>query len=100
LHVEVVELDWLIGEETEKKAEYIIMSQTAPKKLSESAAYQQCAWCDMKGICHQNVPIEKNCRSCSFAQPVEDGQWHCNKHEAIIPREFIPNACPEYNPIA
>lgn len=99
LYVEVAELDWNHGTEMEKKAEFIIMSQTPPKKLSESAAFRDCAWCDMRGICHRGEPIDRNCRSCSFAKPVENAEWHCNKHCAIIPKEHIAAGCDSYNAI-
>lgn len=100
LHIEVVKLDWAIGEEMEKKAAFIIMKQEPPTKLSENPTYRDCSYCDMAGICHKGEAVDRNCRSCSFAVPVENGEWHCNKHKENIPREFVPNACPSYNAIA
>jgi hypothetical protein len=100
LHVEIVKLDWSIGEEMERKAEFIILSQEAPKKLSESPAYKDCSYCGMKGICHGNDQVERNCRSCKNAKPVENGEWHCMIHRDVIPREFVPKACDRYDAIA
>lgn len=100
LHVELVKLDWKFGEELERKAEIIIMAQDPPAKISQSAAMFQCKFCDMAGICHGGEPIDRNCRSCANAKPIENGEWSCLEWGATIPADAIPNACPKYAPIA
>lgn len=100
LHVEVVKLDWSFAEDLERKAEAIVFSQDPPKRLSESAAFSKCKFCDMYRICHEKAQIDRNCRSCKSAVPVDDGKWQCQKWNAIIPDEAIPQACSEYEAIA
>lgn len=99
LHVEVVKLNWNLGEQMEAKAERIIMSQTAPARLSDNPTYLACTWCAMKGICHENEKPERNCRSCANASPVENAEWFCSVHNSNIPKEYILQACPHYKAI-
>jgi len=99
LHIEVVELDWNVGEEMERKATDIITSQLPPAKISESPAFLKCKWCHFSDICFKGEQVEKNCRSCSNASPIQNGQWHCSAFNAAIPADFIKNGCDKHNPI-
>jgi len=103
LHIEIVKLNHNLGEQMIAKASIIIGSQTPPPKLSESPTYQDCRYCPMRDICHEGASIERNCRSCEHATPVEGGQWWCAIHSpeanAPIPSDTIPLACPSYKAI-
>ena len=99
LHVEVVKLDWNLGQQMRDKAELIIRSQTPPPRLSESATFRDCQYCAAKDICHKGAVPERNCRSCIFASPVPGGEWYCQVNDGIIPRDFIPQACGEYKAV-
>lgn len=99
LHIEVVPLDHNLGEQMKHKAEQIITSDKAPPKLSESPTFFKCKFCHFSGICHKNEQPEVNCRSCKYAKPAENGEWYCETHNGIIPRDFVPNACPQYKAI-
>lgn len=100
LHVEVVELDWTLGEQLERKATDVITSQVPPQKIAETPAYTKCKFCHFSGICHNGDPVEKNCRSCTQAKPVEGGQWYCARFNDVIPSDFIAQGCDQHNPIA
>lgn len=97
-YFEFVELDWNKAIELEKKATDIIYSQTPPMKISENPAYFDCKWCEHKGICHDGESIEKNCRSCINASPVENGEWLCSKY-GKIPKEFLIKGCGDWERI-
>lgn len=99
LHVEVVKLNHGLGEQMIMKAEQIIMSQTAPARLSDNPTFHKCGYCHMKEVCHKGAVVEVNCRSCAFARPVENAEWFCEVHNGNIPKEFIPTACPSYKAI-
>ena len=58
-----------------------------------------CKWCDKSDICHKGATVEKNCRSCRNAEPVEDAQWKCSFHGGIIPPDFIKLGCNDWFPI-
>lgn len=93
LYIEVVELDWGYGHDLERKAEAVITSQFPPPRVSESPADYRCKFCNFKAICHEGAPYVKNCRSCLYSTPTDDGQWGCHFHKAIIPANFIRLGC-------
>lgn len=99
LHVELVKLNNSLGQQMRMKAERIIMSQTAPPRLSDNPTFIKCRWCAASDICHTGAIPEKNCRSCKNASPADGGEWFCDVHKGIIPREFVPSGCPSHIPI-
>ena len=99
LHIEVVKLNHNLGEQMIMKAEQIIMSQTAPARLSDNPTFHKCGYCHMKEVCHKGAVVEVNCRSCAFARPVENAEWFCEVHNSNIPKDFIAKACPSYKAI-
>lgn len=98
-YFQFVELDWNRAIELEKKATDVIYSQTPPQKINENPSYFICKFCDFKGICHSGEAVEKNCRSCEFSNPVEDGVWKCSKFNDTIPKNFLPVGCDQYKAI-
>lgn len=97
LHVEVVKLNHKLGEQMVAKAEQIILSQSPPPRLSDNLTFHKCVYlCDYKEICHGVTPIEKNCRSCIHAHPVENTEWNCMLFKSVIPKDFIKVGCPEW----
>lgn len=100
LHLELVELDWNLADGSIIKASEIINSRTPPKRISDNPTFFDCKWCSYSGICHDNAPVEINCRSCRHAVAAENASWHCNKFNAIIPPEFIKTGCPDHVSIA
>lgn len=99
LYIEIVKLDWKLAEQLENRAQHIIASPIPPERISESATFWKCKFCDYKPICHDKQKPEKNCRSCRFAKPAIDAAWHCEQFNAIIPEDFIPQGCANWTPI-
>lgn len=99
IHCEVVELDWNYGNELVGKAHAIIMSQEPPQRIAQTPAFHVCKFCHHQGICFRDEPMEKNCRSCKFAHPVADAAWRCGKFKNIIPKDFLPKGCHEWEQI-
>jgi len=99
IYIEVVELDWTLADDLYKKAEDIIFSPHPPPKLAMQADYYECKICPFKGPCHHNTDIDRNCRSCIHAHPIEEAQWGCDEHKVIIPKEFLPQGCDRWQPI-
>lgn len=97
LHVELVKLDWNLGQQMKAKAEQIIGSQTPPPRLSLDRTYWKCKGCDFASICHDHCAAEINCRSCKNAVPVDGAQWLCqhpsNAGNGPIPDEIIAKGC-------
>lgn len=99
LIVEVVKLNWALGKTLEDKAGDVISSQVPPPKVSQTKTAFNCRYCHFSPICHDGETPEKNCRSCSHAVPIENKQWGCNKFGQIIPEDFIPKGCDDWEPI-
>lgn len=95
LHVEFLEIDHEKGAQMIELARNIISNQQPPDARFP-AGFHKCKFCNYKAICHFGAPMEKNCRSCRFATPVEDGEWFCQLHHNIIPKDFIPKGCDCY----
>lgn len=97
LYFEIVELDLKEAGDLSRKAESIIFSQVQPMKIAQTATFFNCSYCHFSGICHNGESPEKNCRSCSYARPVENGQWWCDLHSnengGNIPVDFIKRGC-------
>ena len=99
MYVEIVALNHNIGKQMRAKAEQIILAREAPPRISDNPTYWECKFCDAFEICHKNALPERNCRSCVNVQPVEDAQWFCHAHNSVIPKDFIPKACPTYRAV-
>lgn len=99
LAIELLELDHELGKMHEEKAEKIINSYYPPPRLSNDPSYFECKYCPFNGICHLDAPLDRNCRSCRYAQPIENGAWKCHVHNAIIPIEFIAQGCEQWKEI-
>lgn len=100
LHVEIVELDEKRAIEAINRASDVINSRAPPEKISQSPAFFKCKMCAYKDICFNDAPVEKNCRSCIHAVPVDNAKWHCELHGEVIPADFIPQGCNKHKPIA
>jgi hypothetical protein len=99
LYFEIVELDFRQADDLFRKAEGIVFSQEQAPKIAQSPAFFDCSYCNFQGICHRGEPVAKNCRSCVNAVPVDNAEWHCNLHDDIIPKDFIPKGCEHWKAI-
>lgn len=93
LFIEVAKLDNIHADEMLTKAQEIIYAKEPPSRIAETAAYFECKFCDYVDVCHKGKALEKNCRSCKFAEPVENAEWKCNKYCNVIPSDFIKTGC-------
>lgn len=100
IYFEFLELDWNLATLMEKKAADIIGSQIPPPRIAENPAWFDCVYCHKKGICWRGEAVEVNCRSCSSAIPVENGEWKCSFYNSNIPKEWIVKGCPNHQSIA
>ncbi len=95
----IIELDWNLGSQLEKKANDIIFSKEPPPRISENPAFFNCKFCNFTDICFNNAKVEKNCRSCRNATPIADAKWHCAIAGYEIPEAVIKEGCPQWLPI-
>lgn len=90
LYFEILPLNHKTGEMMVWKADRIIRSQEPPPKLQENPTFWKCkSLCGYYYLCFGKGNIEKNCRSCKHAVPIENKQWGCTKHNQILTDEII-----------
>lgn len=98
-------LDRKYGEQLEHKAAKIIFSREPLERISKSPAFKACTMCNYKGVCHKGEQLAKNCRSCKHSAamtesaPDGSGQWFCEAKGDIIPKEYIPSGCDQWEPM-
>lgn len=99
LYIEIVPYEPGFGEGMEQKAEKVIRCKQPPARESNHAAAFGCKFCDYLRPCHFGEPMEKNCRTCQFSEPVVDGQWHCSHWNTNIPKEAQLIGCENHKAI-
>ncbi len=96
IYFELVPLDWNHAIELENKAKDIITSKVLPDRISNDPSFYECQYCNFQHICHWGELVEKNCRSCKHATPIENAQWYCGRWNNVIPDDFIAKGCDEH----
>lgn len=91
IYGEIVTLDSHTADTFIKRAHTIIPLRTAPDKISKSPGWRACAWCDHRPVCHLKVAPERNCRTCEYSTPREDGTWWCDNEERQMTMLFGPS---------
>ncbi len=95
LYIERVKLDKEVGEQLERRAEEIILSEAPPKKQFKSTWYE-CKWCSARDICHGGKTPEVNCRTCAACDLLPEGKWECNRYEIPLATEQQRLGCKKY----
>jgi hypothetical protein len=91
IYMEIVLLNTYVADQFIERGKAIVMMRTAPDRIaSASPGLFTCKYCDMKGICFNNEPMEFNCRTCIYSQAIEDGTWVCNAPVNRLNKEFNP----------
>jgi hypothetical protein len=76
-HLEVIEFDSITYEMYLNKAVALVFMRDPPRKINNSPAWFECKFCDYARICHFNVEPERNCRTCHYSVPEQNGTWSC-----------------------
>ena len=96
LYLELLEVNPVYVETLLVKADKIIFADVPPPKISPSPAFYLCKFCKFSTICHDGATPEKNCRTCYFSQPVDDGKWLCNHFVRHLTKQEQHAGCPAY----
>lgn len=75
-----------------KKAERIIFRETLPSRIAEDITKKPCAWCNYKEVCFERN-ADKNCRTCIYTKPQENGKWSCDLHMKSLSVEEQKTGC-------
>jgi hypothetical protein len=77
------------------KAERIIFADEAPPRIGEATNFQ-CRFCDFHELCHNQAPVERNCRTCLNVTPERDGTWRCTKFGHTLSKDDQRAGCPSH----
>jgi hypothetical protein len=89
LYSEIITYDESVALQYLERAKVISITSHPPAKISESPSWYKCVMCPAYDFCHQNKSIEqKNCRTCMYSRPQDDGSWHCQRWEQTIPQDL------------
>lgn len=103
IYLELVLPDPLLADQFIDRGKQIIkIHHEPPKKINNSPGWYECKFCDHRPVCHLGVAPERNCRTCYFAVPREDGKWYCTSTTAFdgrspaLTEEMQMAGCREY----
>lgn len=100
LYAEIVPFNAEVADQYIDRGVKLVWMDTEPAKINESPGWYQCKWCDHRPVCHLGAEPDRNCRTCHFGIPKEDGNWHCSNFEAdaygVRTKEQQLEGCPKY----
>lgn len=99
-YAERIRFDRSFADDLFRKEREIILAETAPARRFEEH-YFECKFCPFKAHCYEDAPVNKNCRTCVFADLQDGGKWTCgfNSGNHEIPVEVQETGCHCYKPI-
>lgn len=78
LWMEMVPYNKEVADRYIDRGQIIALTRDPLAKISESASFYKCKWCEHAPTCHRGVSPARNCRTCQYSFPSEDGTWRCN----------------------
>lgn len=78
LHLELVQFDRAQYERYLDRSVKLIEAKEPPPKINESPGWFKCKFCDHADVCHGAGIPARNCRTCVYSQPVDNGKWLCH----------------------
>lgn len=100
LYAELLEVDRTVANRYAQRALGIIESPEPLDRINSSPAWYQCRFCDHSKLCHDFKYPEINCRTCTHATALPDGNWGCERFAVNLPKEKQLVGCEHhiYNP--
>jgi hypothetical protein len=78
------------------KARRVIEAKHAPARISGSATFYVCRFCDHAEICHGSEFPLTSCRTCLHSTPIEGGNWHCARWGKTLTLAEQIDGCPAH----
>lgn len=101
LYCEIVVLDDAAADQLIDRANKLIWLKAPPMQIGNppSAGNFDCRWCDHRAVCFSGAQPDRNCRTCSQSEPVQNGSgaWFCHQYNALIPKETQYVGCDKYS---
>lgn len=96
IYAELLPADTVIADQFLERADKLVFMETPPKKVNESPGFWKCRFCDHRPVCHLGEKPSRNCRTCAYSKPVEDGSWFCRLRELPLDKSTQLTGCNEY----
>jgi len=98
LYIERVRYEKEMAEKIIARGQMIVDASEAPIGISNDSSWYKCKFCPMHDVCFKNEKGDRNCRTCAFSTPSQDGTWHCERWETTPPDDVLPVGCDAYVP--
>ena len=79
----------------ERARQIIYHGDALPPRISEYRDFYKCRWCGFQDVCHDGLLPGRNCRTCVWSEPGENGSWQCKRFEMELDQETQDAGCPE-----
>lgn len=76
-YIEIIPFDLPAFERLENKLLTILYSEFPLDKIGTKTWFE-CKFCDLYNVCHNNEPVNMNCRTCEYVEIEDDGEWKCS----------------------
>jgi hypothetical protein len=100
IYSEIVPANDQLADEYLERGRKLVFYEGLPERLSDNPSWYKCKFCDHHPVCHKKKAPERNCRTCMFARPQEDGTWTCTNLQSpnagTINSSVQYAACPKY----
>ena len=77
----------------ERARQIIFHGEILPSRISEHKDFWKCRWCGFQDLCHDMLLPERNCRTCVYSKPVQNGAWECQRFNVPLDREAQESGC-------
>jgi len=94
IYGERIYYDQAVADKMIDKAYRIIFANEPSFKISDFDKDMRCRFCQHIELCRGRCLAEVNCRTCAFADVIEDGKWKCARTGKEIPPLSQRNGCP------
>ena len=78
------------------RARRLIESTAPPYRMSTDPDHFECKYCSMWKHCHGGQAAEANCRTCTYASPVENAAWRCEKVNGNMDLKIQRDGCGQH----
>ena len=102
LYIERIHYDKAYAKDLIFKGTCIVLDETPPPRAYPEPTFFKCKWCDAKEQCWKDKPLDRNCRTCIYSTPGEEGKWICDTPDFItieIPPAIQKVGCGNYKAI-
>jgi len=76
-----------------ERVERIAFSPAAPERISSDPDYYKCSFCNHRDTCLGDTLPLRNCRTCRFSAPIDDGKWLCQRRQEEVDRVTQMRGC-------